>query len=75
MEPDKSTARANPAQIIPSVTGHNTMGSVEQHLTIRDEPGPGSTQGLQSEAKGEEVADRVGDKLQHVTEGLQLATE
>ncbi|KAF4796602.1 hypothetical protein TURU_083103 [Turdus rufiventris] len=75
MELDKSTAKGS------SSTGHTPTNRALHHRVcsttpnIRDEPDPGSAQGLQSGAKGEGDADRVGDKLQHMAEGLHLATE
>lgn len=75
MELDKSTAKGS------SSTGHTPTNRALYHRVcsttpnIRDEPEPGSAQGLQSGAKGEGDADRVGDKLQHMAEGLHLATE
>lgn len=71
MELDKSTAKGSPS------TGHTPTNHRVCSTTpnIRDEPEPGSAQGLQSGAKGEGDADRVGDKLQHMAEGLHLATE
>lgn len=67
--------RAAPAQVIPPTNRalHHRVCSTTPN--IRDEPEPGSAQGLQSGAKGEGDADRVGDKLQHMAEGLHLATE
>lgn len=74
MESDKSTAKGS------STTDNTLTNRARYHRVcsttpnIRDEPAPGSTRGLQPGAKGEGGADRVGDKLQQVTEGLQLAT-
>lgn len=74
-ELEKSTAKGN------SSIDHDLTKRPWYHRVCRitpnkrDELGPGSTRGLQSGAKGEGAADIVGDKLQHVTEGLQLATE
>lgn len=75
MELDKSTAKGS------SSTGHTLTNRARYHRVcsttpnIRDEPEPGSTQELQSGAKGEGAADRVADKLQHMAEGLHIATE
>lgn len=75
MESEKSTAKGN------SSTGHTLTNRPWYHRVCSTTPnskgwtGASVHPGLQSGAKGEGAADRVGDKLQHVTEALQLAAE